>query len=44
MAEINFNSKKAASSIGIRSLEELDGSHLYIGASVMESKGKLLFN
>ncbi|XP_054249289.1 complement C5 [Indicator indicator] len=41
VAEINFNSKKAVSFIDIQSLEELDGSYLYIVASVMESTGGL---
>ncbi|XP_017665589.1 PREDICTED: complement C5 isoform X1 [Lepidothrix coronata] len=41
VAVINFNSKKAASSIGFQSLEELDGSYLYIVASVLESTGGL---
>uniref|UniRef100_A0A8D2PIM5 Complement C5 n=1 Tax=Zosterops lateralis melanops TaxID=1220523 RepID=A0A8D2PIM5_ZOSLA len=41
VAEINFNSKKAASSIGFDSLEALDGSYLYIAASVLESMGGL---
>ncbi|XP_075295627.1 complement C5 isoform X3 [Opisthocomus hoazin] len=41
VAEINFNSKKAASFIGFQSLEELDGSYLYIVASVLESTGGL---
>lgn len=30
--------------IGFQSLEELDGSYLYILASVLESRGKLLLN
>lgn len=30
------------SSLGFQSLEELDGSYLYIAASVVESMGKLL--
>ncbi|NWY61327.1 CO5 protein, partial [Chionis minor] len=41
VAEINFNSKEAVSSIGFQSLEELDGSYLYIVASVLESTGGL---
>ncbi|PKU37455.1 complement c5 [Limosa lapponica baueri] len=41
VAEINFNCKKAVSSIGFQSLEELDGSYLYIVASVLESTGGL---
>ncbi|KAJ7398992.1 Complement C5 [Pitangus sulphuratus] len=41
VAVINFNSKEAASSIGFQSLEELDGSYLYIAASVLESRGGL---
>eukprot|EP00076_Gallus_gallus_P031724 XP_024997262.1 complement C5 isoform X2 [Gallus gallus] len=41
VAEINFNSKKAVSSLGFQSLEELDGSYLYIAASVVESMGGL---
>ncbi|NXK43996.1 CO5 protein, partial [Chauna torquata] len=41
VAEINFNSKEAVSSLGYQSLEELDGSYLYIAASVMESTGGL---
>uniref|UniRef100_A0A8B9P5S3 Complement C5 n=1 Tax=Apteryx owenii TaxID=8824 RepID=A0A8B9P5S3_APTOW len=41
VAEINFNSKKAVSFIGFQSLEELDGSRLYIVASVLESMGGL---
>ncbi|NWS73130.1 CO5 protein, partial [Crotophaga sulcirostris] len=41
VAEINFNSKEAVSSIGFQSLEELDGSYLYIVASVLESSGGL---
>ncbi|KAM9595853.1 complement C5 isoform 3-T3 [Morphnus guianensis] len=41
VAQINFNSKKAVSFIGFQSLEELDGSYLYILASVLESKGGL---
>ncbi|NXA34849.1 CO5 protein, partial [Eudromia elegans] len=41
VAEINFNSKKAVSFIGFQSLEELDGLHLYIAASVLESSGGL---
>ncbi|NXI41495.1 CO5 protein, partial [Galbula dea] len=41
VAEINFNSKKAVSFIGLQSLEELDGSYLYIVASVLESTGGL---
>ncbi|XP_021269757.1 complement C5 isoform X1 [Numida meleagris] len=41
VAEINFNSKKAVSSLGFQSLEELDGSYLYIAASVAESTGGL---
>ncbi|XP_065593324.1 complement C5 [Cyrtonyx montezumae] len=41
VAEINFNSKKAVSSLGFQSLEELDGLYLYIAASVAESKGGL---
>ncbi|RLV93890.1 hypothetical protein DV515_00013339 [Chloebia gouldiae] len=41
VAEINFNSKRAASSIGFDSLEALDGSYLYIVASVLESMGGL---
>uniref|UniRef100_A0A669Q6V1 Complement C5 n=1 Tax=Phasianus colchicus TaxID=9054 RepID=A0A669Q6V1_PHACC len=41
VAEINFNSKKAVSSLGFQSLEELDGSYLYIAASVAESMGGL---
>lgn len=44
VANINFNSKRAASSIGFDSLEALDGSYLYIVASVLESSGKLFFN
>ncbi|RMC07912.1 hypothetical protein DUI87_15383 [Hirundo rustica rustica] len=39
VAEISFNSKKAASSLGYDSLEALDGSYLYIVASVVESMG-----
>lgn len=42
VAEISFNSKKEVSDLGFQSLEELDGSYLYIAASVMESTGKLL--
>uniref|UniRef100_A0A8B9P1U9 Complement C5 n=1 Tax=Apteryx owenii TaxID=8824 RepID=A0A8B9P1U9_APTOW len=34
VAEINFNSKKAVSFIGFQSLEELDGSRLYIGHNI----------
>ncbi|XP_040461321.1 complement C5 [Falco naumanni] len=41
VAEINFNSKKAVSFIGFQNLEELDGSYLYIAASVLESMGGL---
>uniref|UniRef100_A0A672TFN6 Complement C5 n=1 Tax=Strigops habroptila TaxID=2489341 RepID=A0A672TFN6_STRHB len=41
VAEINFDCKKAVSFIGIHSLEELDGSYLYIVASVLESAGGL---
>ncbi|XP_008945836.1 PREDICTED: complement C5, partial [Merops nubicus] len=41
VAEINFNSKNAVSFIGLQSLEELDGSYLYIAASVLESTGGL---
>ncbi|KFO99132.1 Complement C5, partial [Calypte anna] len=41
VAEINFNSKEAVSSIGFQSLEELDGSYLYIAASVLETTGGL---
>uniref|UniRef100_A0A663MZ68 Complement C5 n=1 Tax=Athene cunicularia TaxID=194338 RepID=A0A663MZ68_ATHCN len=41
VAEINFNSKKAVGFIGFQSLEELDGSYLYIVASVLESTGGL---
>ncbi|NWQ80221.1 CO5 protein, partial [Columbina picui] len=41
VAEINFNSKQAVSLIGFESLEELDGSYLYIVASVLESEGGL---
>ncbi|XP_010185264.1 PREDICTED: complement C5, partial [Mesitornis unicolor] len=41
VAEINFNSKTAVSSIGFQSLEELDGSYLYIVVSVLESTGGL---
>uniref|UniRef100_A0A8D2N1R1 Complement C5 n=1 Tax=Zonotrichia albicollis TaxID=44394 RepID=A0A8D2N1R1_ZONAL len=41
VAQINFNSKRAASSIGFDSLEALDGSYLYIVASVLESRGGL---
>uniref|UniRef100_A0A8C9MF88 Complement C5 n=1 Tax=Serinus canaria TaxID=9135 RepID=A0A8C9MF88_SERCA len=41
VAKINFNSKRAASSIGFDSLEALDGSYLYIVASVLESMGGL---
>uniref|UniRef100_A0A8C4JZU6 Complement C5 n=1 Tax=Dromaius novaehollandiae TaxID=8790 RepID=A0A8C4JZU6_DRONO len=41
VAEINFNSKKAVSFIGFQRLEELDGSRLYIAASVLESMGGL---
>ncbi|NXV79442.1 CO5 protein, partial [Atlantisia rogersi] len=41
VAVVNFNSKKAVSSIGFQSLEELDGSYLYIAASVLESAGGL---
>uniref|UniRef100_A0A8C3GX20 Complement C5 n=1 Tax=Corvus moneduloides TaxID=1196302 RepID=A0A8C3GX20_CORMO len=41
VARINFNSKRAASSIGFDSLEALDGSYLYIVASVLESTGGL---
>ncbi|RMC07861.1 hypothetical protein DUI87_15330 [Hirundo rustica rustica] len=37
VAEISFNSKKAASSLGFDSLEALDGSYFYIVASVLES-------
>ncbi|RMC07947.1 hypothetical protein DUI87_15418 [Hirundo rustica rustica] len=39
VAEISFNSKKAASSLGFDSLEALDGSYFYIVASVVESMG-----
>ncbi|PKK24270.1 complement component 5 [Columba livia] len=41
VAAINFNSKQAVSFIGFQSLEELDGSYLYIVASVLESEGGL---
>uniref|UniRef100_A0A8B9ICP6 Complement C5 n=1 Tax=Anser brachyrhynchus TaxID=132585 RepID=A0A8B9ICP6_9AVES len=41
VAEISFNSKKEVSYLGFQSLEELDGSYLYIAASVMESMGGL---
>ncbi|NXS27545.1 CO5 protein, partial [Pomatostomus ruficeps] len=41
VATINFNSKRAASSIGFDSLEALDGSYLYIVASVLETTGGL---
>ncbi|KAM6316161.1 complement C5 [Podargus strigoides] len=41
VAEIKFNSKQAVSFIGFQSLEELDGSYLYIVASVLESNGGL---
>ncbi|NXN96738.1 CO5 protein, partial [Rhinopomastus cyanomelas] len=41
VAEINFNTKKAVSSTELQSLEELDGSYLYIAASVLESMGGL---
>ncbi|NXW58611.1 CO5 protein, partial [Eurystomus gularis] len=41
VTDINFNSKKAVSSIGVQSLEELDGSYLYIVASVLETMGGL---
>lgn len=43
VAEINFNSRQAVSYIGLQNLEELDGSYLYIVASVLETAGKLLF-
>ncbi|RMB88112.1 hypothetical protein DUI87_35521 [Hirundo rustica rustica] len=39
VAEISFNSKKAASSLGFDSLEALDGSYFYIVASLVESMG-----
>ncbi|NXK83722.1 CO5 protein, partial [Amazona guildingii] len=41
VAEVNFDCKKAVSFIGIHSLEELDGSYLYIVASVLETAGGL---
>ncbi|KFP32463.1 Complement C5, partial [Colius striatus] len=41
VAEISFNSKEAVRSIGLQSLEELDGSYLCIVASVLESRGGL---
>ncbi|XP_027741708.1 complement C5 [Empidonax traillii] len=41
VAVIDFNSKEATSSLGFQSLEELDGSYLYIVASVLESRGGL---
>ncbi|NXW86151.1 CO5 protein, partial [Alopecoenas beccarii] len=41
VAQVNFNSKQAVSFIGFQSLEELDGSYLYIAASVLESEGGL---
>ncbi|KAM6399815.1 complement C5 [Rhynochetos jubatus] len=41
VAEVNFNSKQAVSFIGFQSLEELDGSYLYIVASMLESSGGL---
>ncbi|NXE19189.1 CO5 protein, partial [Ardeotis kori] len=41
VAEINFNCKEAVSFIGFQTLEELDGSYLYIAASVLESRGGL---
>ncbi|RMC07904.1 hypothetical protein DUI87_15375 [Hirundo rustica rustica] len=40
VAEISFNRKKAASSLGYDSLEALDGSYFYIVASVVESMGE----
>ncbi|NXS53036.1 CO5 protein, partial [Brachypteracias leptosomus] len=41
VTDINFNSKRAVGFIGIQSLEELDGSYLYIVASVLETTGGL---
>uniref|UniRef100_A0A8C8RER3 Complement C5 n=1 Tax=Pelusios castaneus TaxID=367368 RepID=A0A8C8RER3_9SAUR len=41
VATIDFNSKKAVNEIGYRSLEELDGSYLYIAVTVLESTGGL---
>ncbi|XP_043913921.1 complement C5 [Protopterus annectens] len=39
VAEIIFNSKTAVEGIGQRSLEDLDGSHLYISVAVVERPG-----
>uniref|UniRef100_A0A8C0IKC7 Complement C5 n=1 Tax=Chelonoidis abingdonii TaxID=106734 RepID=A0A8C0IKC7_CHEAB len=41
VAEVDFNSKNAAKEIGYQSLEELDGSYLYIAVTVLESTGGL---
>ncbi|KAM9117353.1 complement C5 [Pangshura tecta] len=41
VAEVDFNSKNAVKEIGYQSLEELDGSYLYIAVTVLESTGGL---
>lgn len=41
VAECTFNSKFAAAEIGYDDLQQLDGSSLYIAASVLESTGKI---
>ncbi|XP_043386278.1 complement C5 isoform X2 [Chelonia mydas] len=41
VAEVDFNSKSAVKEIGYQSLEELDGSYLYIAVTVLETTGGL---
>ncbi|XP_006120838.2 complement C5 isoform X1 [Pelodiscus sinensis] len=41
VTEVDFNSKRAVNEIGYQSLEELDGSYLYIAVTVLESTGGL---
>ncbi|XP_053863549.1 complement C5 isoform X2 [Malaclemys terrapin pileata] len=41
VAEVDFNSKNAVKEIDYQSLEELDGSYLYITVTVLESTGGL---
>ncbi|XP_074871961.1 complement C5 [Carettochelys insculpta] len=41
VTEIDFNSARAVNEIGYHSLEELDGSYLYIAVTVLESTGGL---
>ena len=43
MAQVTFNSETAVKELSYESLEDLNNKYLYIGVTIIESTGKLVF-